>query len=251
MTRPPLLKMDRQSRLLRLVAARQQVTLAEMEQELAAPRLTIQRDLVELENNRQLKRFHGGAMSLALHRRYDPAVRKQVNVEGKKKIAVKAVRLFQPGSCVGLDASSTVYYLSEQLLPPSVFVLSCGLDAFKNLAANRDLQAALCGGRLNRDTSTLTGPEAVESIRRFRFDQVFISADAYIPGRGFFDPFAEEVEVKRALMASARRTVMLLDTEKIADRGAIKICGESEVDCLVTDNPAHPELKQHFRKGLV
>ena len=50
----------------------------------------------------------------------------------------------------------------------------------------------------------------------------------------------EEVETKRAMLASARRAVMLGDHGKIGHVAGARIAGVEEVSILVTDRNAEP-----------
>jgi len=246
------LKVDRFKQILGFVNSRKRISLGELEKSLHAPRITVQRDLVELENRKLLRRFHGGAMSIDFSGDfYNYDLKKNVRVEAKMKIAAKAIRLIRENSAVCLDASSTVYYLSETMFPSGVLALACSIDAFRNLSAREDLQAVLAGGRLDRKTATLCGPEMIDTIRKFQFDMAFISAEAFIPGRGFFDPHEEEVAVKRALIESSRQTVMMLDSEKIAPAAGIRICANDEIDFAITDTDGNSTLKKIFKDRLL
>jgi DeoR/GlpR family transcriptional regulator of sugar metabolism len=235
-----------------LVAARGRASLADLECQIAASRATIQRDLIALEQRGLVKRFHGGAMSPGYSGRLnDHGVRKTLNIEAKREIAAKAVRFVTEGGYVGMDPSSTVYYMSECLLPRDITVLTCGMDIFANLSKQGGVDAVLTGGRLNRKTNNLSGPEVIAMINRFRFDVVFLSADSYVPGQGFFDTYDDEVLVKRAFMQSSAKSVMLLDTSKIGLRGGSKVCDASQVDWLVTDVPDHELLRRDFEGTLL
>lgn len=246
------LKVDRFKRILHAVDKHKRVSLSGLENMLDASRITIQRDLVELEKRNLLTRFHGGAMSMAYSGNLkDHSIRKTINIEVKRAIASKAVSLVKPGSYIGMDASSTVYYMSECDFPKDVFILTPGIDTFTNLSLKENLQVVLSGGRLNKKTNTLAGAEALEMIKKFRFDFVFVSAESYIPGSAFFDPYEDEVLLKRALIESAVNTVMLLDTSKIAAAGGIKLCENDEVNCLITDKPNNRELKKVFKGRLL
>jgi DeoR/GlpR family transcriptional regulator of sugar metabolism len=247
-----LLKVDRLKRILALVNSRKRLSLAELEKQLRAPRITVQRDLVELENRRLLRRFHGGAMSIDFSGDfYDYDRKKSSQVASKRKIAAKASRLLRKDSAVCLDSSSTVYYLSETIFPANVLALSCGIDAFRNLSAREDVQAVLAGGRMHRRTATLYGPEMTAMIRNFHFDFAFISSEVFVPDRGFFDPHEEEVAVKRALIESSEKTVMMIDSSKIAPAAGIRVCGNDEIDFVVTDHSGQPLLRRMFGKRLI
>jgi DeoR/GlpR family transcriptional regulator of sugar metabolism len=248
----PRLKVDRFKQILTLVNSRKRISLTELEAMLHAPRITVQRDLMELENRNLVRRFHGGAMSMEFSSDfYNYDVKKTVHVEAKKKIAAKANRLLQENSAVCLDASSTVYYLSETIFPANMLALTCSIDAFRNLSAREDVQAVLAGGRINRKTATLYGPEMLDTIRKFHFDTAFISAEVFVPNRGFFDPHEEEVAVKRALIESSKKTVMMIDAAKIAPAAGIRVCTNDEIDFVITDTNGESPLKKIFKDRLL
>ena len=246
------LKIDRHKSVLDAVSKKRRISLSELETMLNVSRITIQRDLVELEKRKLLVRFHGGAMSIDHSEDlYDTRLRKEINTDIKKMMAKKAASLIKPKCYIGLDASSTVYYLSEEILPSDIFTLTSGMETFSSLVTHEGITAVLTGGRLNTETRTLVGPEAVESVKKFHFDLVFISAEAFVSGAGFFDPYADEVEVKRALIKSAKKIVMLIDSSKLKDRGGIKICGVGDIDYLITDEPAHKKFKKDFKGRML
>lgn len=252
-TQIPFLKVDRFKKIISLVNTSKSISLAQLEKVLNASRITIQRDLVELEDRKLLKRFHGGAMSLEYSENlYDHDQKKSVNVQAKKAIAAKAAALIKKGNYVGFDSSSTVYYVSETIFAGNVFAFCCSIDSFKNLAMRDDIQVVLAGGRMNKKTHTLSGPEIIEMIKKFHFDIVFLSAESCIPDVGFFDPHAEEVQVKRALMESANQTVMLIDSTKITNTAnGIKVCDIPEIDYLVTDRPEKSGLQNIYFDKLL
>jgi len=249
----PSLKIDRFKKIINTVNSNKRISLSQLEELLDVSRITIQRDLVELENRKLLRRFHGGAMSLEYSEDiYDHDLKKSVNVAAKKIIAAKAAPLIKEGYYIGLDSSSTVYYLSETLFAGNVLIFTCCIDSFKNLLNRDDIQVVLAGGRMHKKTRTLSGPEIIEMIRKFRFDIVFISAESYIPEIGFFDPHAEEVQVKRALIESSNQTVMLIDSTKIAaTANGIKVCDIQEIDYVVTDKPEKSGLKNIFKDKII
>jgi DeoR family fructose operon transcriptional repressor len=248
----PSLKIDRYKQIISLVNVNKRISLHELEKTLKASRITVQRDLVELENRKLLRRFHGGAMSLEYSQDlYDHEFKKSVNAAEKKKIAAKAATLIKEGSYIALDSSSTVYYLSETMVAGNILALCCSIDCFRNLANRDDIQVVLAGGRMNKKTQCLSGPETIQMIKKFHFDSAFISAESFIPGAGFFDPHAEEAQVKRALIESSKKTAMLIDSTKIADLNGIKICDTEEADYIVTDKPEKNGLKKIFKDRVL
>ncbi len=246
------LKVDRHKKILALINSRKRMSLIDLEEALGTARITMQRDLVELENSGLIRRFHGGAMSNDFSNEfYNFEQKKTVNITAKKKIAAKANALLLDKQVVCLDASSTVYYLSETLFPANLLVLTCSIDAFNNLANREDLQVVFAGGRLHPKTATFYGPELLSMIKKFHFDCAFISASAFIPGRGFFDPHEEAVAVKRALMEASDSTIVMIDSSKAVPGTGICVCENSEVDFVVTDEPDTSPLKKIFKDRLL
>jgi DeoR family transcriptional regulator, fructose operon transcriptional repressor len=244
----PSLKIDRFKKIITIVNSSKRISLSQLEKMLNASRITIQRDLVELENRKLIRRFHGGAMSLEYSQDfYDHDLKKTVNVAAKRKIAAKAVSFIKEGSYIGLDSSSTAYFLSETIFAGNVLVLTCSIDSFLNLSNRDDIQVVLAGGRMNKKTKTLTGAETIDVIRKFHFDVVFISAESCIPQRGFFDPHEEEVQVKRALIESANTTIMLIDSTKLSEIRGTKVCDIDEIDYVITDKPEKSDLQKIFK----
>lgn len=248
----PSLKVDRFKKIISLINAEKRVSLAEFENILHVSRITIQRDLIELENRKLIRRFHGGAMSFDFSKDlYDFNLKKSINIEAKRVIAAKANRLIQENYHVCLDSSSTVYYLSETIFPTNVLAVTSSIDSFRNLSTREDVQVILAGGRINRTSNTLNGPEAMATIRNFSFDLAFISAEFFIPARGFFDPHRDEAQLKRTIIECSRKKVMLIDSTKLTEGPGIQICSNDEIDYVVTDKPEHPSLKKIFRDKLL
>jgi DeoR family transcriptional regulator, fructose operon transcriptional repressor len=54
------------------------------------------------------------------------------------------------------------------------------------------------------------------------------------PETGFTTPYRSEVAIKRAMMASARRIIMMFDHSKIGNEQLFRFASVAEVDVIVT-----------------
>lgn len=248
-------KIDRHHRILDLLSAQRRALLPDLEREIDASRITIQRDLVELEERGLIKRFHGGAMLTD----YEVAPlahskRMTVNREAKRRVAAAAAREIRPGTFVAFDASSTVYYICERLFPDEVTIITSGLDTFVSLQdANngRRVFPILTGGRLQPETHTLVGPDAVRTINEYHYEAFFFSAYSVIAGGGVYESNEENAEVKRAFAERSDRRILVLDQSKFDNRGGARICGIENIDLVITDQSPAPELTDLFGERLV
>jgi DeoR/GlpR family transcriptional regulator of sugar metabolism len=250
-----LSKVDRHHRILEVLASKQRALLPDLEDLIEASRITIQRDLVELEGRGLLKRFHGGAMLSS----YDLAPlahskRMSLNLEAKRRIAAVAVQQIRPDTFVGLDASSTIYHISEKTLPGGLTIVTSGLDTFINLQTTnpgRGIQPIVTGGRFQPETHTLVGPDTVRTIASYHYEVFFFSAYSVIAGGGVYEYSEENTEVKRTFAERSDRRILVLDQSKFSHRGGVRICGLDEVDLVITDGRPDAELERTLGDRLV
>jgi len=247
-----LSKIERQRTIINLLSDKTSITLMELENYLNCSRITIQRDLVELENKGLLNRVHGGAIlkdfDLA---NYDHDKRLLIQSDKKKKIAKKAISLIKPDMYIFLDASSTSYFLSEHVFPDNVRVVTSGIDTFLNLQKNKNIQSVLTGGKINPLNRTLVGPEAISIVKQFHFNIVFFSADSVIEGKGVFCSDEEAAAVSSAGIEHSNKRILLFDSSKVYIRKGSKICNLDIVDTIVTDDIENPYILNLFEGKIL
>jgi len=247
-----LSKTERHRTILNLLPEKASITLKELENHLYCSRITIQRDLVELENKGLLKRVHGGAtlnnFNLA---NYDHDKRLLIQSDKKKKIAKKAISIIKSDMYIFLDASSTSYFLSEHVFPDNVRVVTSGIDTFLNLQKNKNIQAILTGGRINPLNRTLVGPEAISVINQFNFNIAFFSADSIIENKGVYSSDEEAAAVASAGIEHSNKKILLFDSSKVQIHGGAKVCNLDAIDTIVTDDVENPYILNLFEGKIL
>ncbi len=247
-----LSKTERHRTILNLLPEKESITLKELENHLYCSRITIQRDLVELESKGLLNRVHGGAtinnFNLA---NYGHDKRLLIQSDKKKKIAKKAISLIKSDMYIFLDASSTSYFLSEHIFPDNVRVVTSGIDTFLNLQKNKNIQSILTGGRINPLNRTLVGPEAISVINQFHFNIVFFSADSIIEHKGVFSSDEEAAAISSAGIKNSDKKIFLFDSSKVHIQGGAKVCNLDAVDTIVTDDVENPYILKLFKGKIL
>lgn len=247
-----LSKTERHRTILNLLPEKASITLKELENHLYCSRITIQRDLVELENKGLLKRVHGGAtlnnFNLA---NYGHDKRLLIQSDKKKKIAKKAISIIKSDMYIFLDASSTSYFLSEHVFPDNVRVVTSGIDTFLNLQKNKNIQAILTGGRINPLNRTLVGPEAISVINQFNFNIAFFSADSIIENKGVYSSDEEAAAVASAGIEHSNKKILLFDSSKVQIHGGAKVCNLDAIDTIVTDDIENPYILNLFEGKIL
>jgi DeoR/GlpR family transcriptional regulator of sugar metabolism len=197
---------------------------------------TIRRDLLALQARGVLQRTHGGAVTLDTSR-LDLAARSAVLPEAKAGVGRAAAALVEPGQTVVLDAGSTPLAMARALTVRPLTVVTNSLDVAAIFADDPQVQVALTGGTWQRSQRALWGPAAVSMIAQVRADWAVPGACAIDAQLGVSAPDEADAALKRAMIACARRTLILGDHSKLASVAAFHVADWAQVHALVIDQP--------------
>lgn len=199
---------------------------------------TIRRDLTALERHGVLRRVHGGAIPVE-RLGFEPAltVRDSVLTEEKERIAKAALNELPEEGAILLDAGSTTGRLAEQLpTDRELTVVTNSLSIALTLTPRTNINLMLLGGRLR--TRTLAGVDAwaLRSLAESYVDVAFMATNGVSVERGLTTPDPAEAEVKRAMIASSRRAVLLADHTKVGNDHFARFAAVEDLDLMITDN---------------
>jgi DeoR family fructose operon transcriptional repressor len=234
----PLFQGERQAQILKRVLERGRVDVGELAEEFDVTGETIRRDLTELQRQRLVRRVHGGAVpwrgSIFVPRL---EVREGHNVEEKRRIAKAALaEVPQSGSLI-IDSGSTALQLADVLdRDRDLTVVTNQVSIIRSLATTERPNVIVLGGALRRRTMAFVDETGVATLRDITVDVAFIGCDGMSPERGFTTPYREEVAIKRAMMAAARRVVMMFDRSKVGNEQLFRFADIDEVDIIYTDS---------------
>lgn len=213
------------------------VDVAELSAELSVTGETIRRDLSVLERHGLLRRVHGGAIPVE-RLGFEPALaaRDTVLTAEKDRIAKAALAELPEEGSILLDAGSTTARLAA-ILPGDrqLTVLTNALPAALALATRSNMTVLFIGGRVRARTLACVDPWAIESLAQSYVDVAFLATNGLSVQRGLTTPDQAEAAVKRAMIAAARRTVLLADHTKLSVDHLARFATLSEIDTFITD----------------
>ena len=234
----PRFQSERQDEFARLVIDEGRVQVADLAKRFAVTTETIRRDLSELDRRRVLRRVHGGAVAYQ-RVRHEPmlTVRHTRYAEEKRRIARRAVDELPGEGTIMIDSGSTLAFLAE-LLPDDreLTVFTNSIPVIQTLSAREAIEINVIGGVLRKNTMAMVDATSVDTVGGLTVDALFISTDRVSPERGFTTPYREEVVIKRAMIAAARRVVMLFDHAKLGNDQVFRFASINEVDTIITDD---------------
>lgn len=207
--------------------------------------MTIRRALKTLELSGRARLVRGGAVYVGTE---EFTVRQSRALTAKRRIANKLQPLIRTHESIGLDASSTVFCLAEEMPDTSSrLVITYGLPAFQALQSKAGIQSILSGGELDQRTGSLVGLVAQQAIERFTLSCAVLSASALDPSAGTMEATIEEVGMKRALANAADRVILAIDATKLAQRSAVRSIELSQIDVIVTELDPNDERLDPYR----
>ncbi len=244
------MKTNRHMALLAILERERTAEVARLSQELNTSRITIRRDLRELERQGLLRVTRGGAV-LNQGATYEPGYFAKTGQarEEKQRIAKTAVQLVTPGDTVLLDAGTTTAALARELVHvKDLTVVSNSLAVANVLAPQRHVRFIMVGGVFRDVSEAFLGPVAEDVLRQLRVDRAFIATEAMDPVRGLQVPDDRDAALKRVMVAAARDIIVVADHSKLGLERLHTFAPWSAVQRLVTGHEADPALLDVVRQ---
>jgi DeoR family fructose operon transcriptional repressor len=235
---------ERQQAILQAARADGRVDVTALAEGLNVTAETIRRDLTTLERAGVLRRVHGGAIPVE-RVGFEPALaaRDSVMTEEKERIAKAALAEVPNEGAIILDAGTTTARLA-QVLPGdrelTVVVNSPVLASMLGIRAN--LNVLLIGGRVRGRTLATVDDWALRPLAELYVDVAFMGTNGCSVERGLTTPDPAEAAIKRAMIAAARRSVLLADHTKIGKDYLARFGSLSDLDLLITDAGLNDEF---------
>jgi DeoR/GlpR family transcriptional regulator of sugar metabolism len=245
-----MLASQRQQLIAEEVRRRGAVRVSELTELLAVSDMTIRRDLDVLASAGVLEKVHGGATARGTPSTDEPGfeAKSHRQLDEKEAIAKQASALVEPGQAVAFTAGTTNWRLVHHLVHvPELTVVTNSIQVANVLHRDgrSDLTVVLTGG-VRTPSDALVGPVAVTALRSLHVDLLFMGVHGMSVEAGFTTPNLLEAETDQALIACARRVVVVADHTKWGVRGLSRIADLSAADTIVSDSA----LSQQARKAI-
>jgi len=255
-----MIPFQRRERILDELKRKKTCSVGELSKLLKVSEVTIHRDLIHLDQSGVIEKVHGGATLLMgseesvarAEQRVD--LRMRMQIEEKKEIAKRAVRLIRDETSIFIDHSSTSIYLAREIKNLSYKNLIVVTNSIKILTELEGTSFSLVstGGHLQRQWSALGGTIALDFLSRLNFDQIFLSCGGISIERGVMTSFTFVAEILKKASTVARETNLLVDSSKFSRVGTFSVMPVAAVTRLITDRKLTPDLMKQYRNlGVV
>jgi DeoR family transcriptional regulator of aga operon len=232
-----MLSEERRRETLELLRNDGRVLVRELAKRFRTSLITIRKDLESLHHQGLIERTHGGALPVRTGALQDQSLQEKVRLhrQEKARIANAAVRMIRPGQVIILDSGTTTTAIARGCRQiRNLTVVTNGTNIAAELAGS-EVEVILTGGSLRKNSFSLVGPLAEESLRKLSADLLFLAVDGFDVGYGLTTPNQLEARVNRAMAEAARRTIVVCDSSKFGRRSLSLIMAISSVHETITD----------------
>ncbi|GGK31109.1 DeoR family transcriptional regulator [Caldalkalibacillus thermarum] len=241
---------ERRKELVEYINRHQRASVQELSEHFQVSESTIRRDLRFLEEEKLLKRTHGGAIALE-HVAFEPTFMEKETkfLPEKQAIAQKACELICEGDTILLDSGTTTLQLAKKLKAFSrLTVVTNSLVIAKEFQEHSTIDVHLLGGTLRKETLALVGPFAEQILGMINVDKVFIATNGLDIHEGLTTPNVLEAKTKRNMIKAGKEVILLTDHSKAGKVSFAKFADLEEIDQCIIDHGASDELVRQMQK---
>ena len=246
-----MLKMERHAFILHQINLHNKVLSTDLSEEIHVSNDTIRRDLQQLSDEGKIIKVHGGALSPSFHNGQHSS--KEVYAYTQKKlIAQKAASLIKDGMFVLTSGGTTIIELARALpLELNATFISGSIPALFEYSSHPNIDVIAIGDKISKNSKITVGSEAISRIKDLKVDLCFLGVNAINLENGVSDNDWEVVQIKKAMVASAKKLICLTISEKINTQQPLQICESKKIDTIITELfPSDEILKPYVDAGI-
>ena len=248
-----MLNEERRRAILDLLKRDGRVLVGDLADHFETSQVTIRKDLEVLHAQGIVHRTHGGALPAQEGALEDPSLREKEKLHRKEKlhIATAAARLVSEGQVVILDSGTTTTAIAHALRNfRNLTIVTNAVNIAAELSG-ANVEVILTGGTLRKNSFSLVGPIAEDTLRRLNADILFLGVDGFDVLYGLSTPNLLEAKVNRVMVEVSRRTVAVCDSSKFGRRSLSLIAPPSALHQVITDHGVpKPDLRALKKAGI-
>lgn len=243
---------ERYRKILDILEKKDFVSTSELIETLNTSRETVRRDLNTLAKRGALIKTHGGATSKTSEQGLldTPVImRESRNVEEKKEICSFIAEEIDTDDNIFIDNSSTAANLI-QYIPRDyhITLITNSIRLLYYIAGQYPFSwnVIALGGIYDLKTLSTTNYLTIKDLQNFKPTKAFFSCHGIDEDLDATDSYLPDIEIKRAVLKSAKETYLLVDHTKLKRNGVMVIGNTDQFSHVVVDSGADPEFVEEL-----
>lgn len=240
----------RSDKLLEIVNQKQKIAVNDLSDMLNVSKVTIRKDLSDLEKKGLLVRKHGYAII------NDPTklnYRLAQNYDVKQQIAQAAASLVGEQETIMVESGSTCALMVQELgrQKRHVTVITNSYFIADYVADYSNITVFVLGGKYQAEAEVVVGPLAKSVLANFHVDKLFVGIDGFDPQRGFFCRDIMRADIVEAMVQNANKVIILSDSSKFARYSLVKLSGFEQTNMVITDDSIPASAKKVLQDNKI
>ena len=240
----------RQKEIIKILSEEYSVKLEFLSEKFGVSDETIRRDLKYLEEQRLLKRTHGGAVLAGMRIREIPYGEREIrNRQEKRAVGRLAADFIEDGDSLVISNGTSTQEFAKALCEKKYLqVITNSIVIANELIANETNDVLVVGGRLRKNGMGISGLLSVDFLEKFRVDKAIMSVGGVSLRHGITEFHLEEAAVLRKMIEISVKKIVLADYSKLTQVGFNRVCGIDEIDVLICDWNMPIKEQEAYRK---
>lgn len=244
---------DRQARIVEIVTQQGFATIETLARDFGVSTQSVRRDIIRLDADGLLQRFHGGVGVREASVRMGYAEKRTVATDAKRRIAEKAASLIPDGSVVFLDVGTTVEAVAHALKEKrQMRVFTSSVSVASILAGCPGMDIFVLGGFLRGVDGSVAGETTLAMLGRFHFDFAVVGFSGIDRDGTPMDYDLEKVAVKQMAIDRSSRSFIVGDSSKFRKSAVARFAAGSKSTAFISEAlPPEPLAEVLSGKMLV
>ncbi|OBX11326.1 DeoR family transcriptional regulator [Gallibacterium salpingitidis] len=243
---------DRHSLILEVLNQKGKIQINELVKLLNVSVETVRRDLSFLSQQQLLYRTHGGALSKKTDDIGSSFQRRQkTNAEVKRIIAERVAEYIYEGVVIGLDASTTSWYVAQLIPNIPCSVVTNSMHNITALVNKPNVKTIATGGVYSGKYDAFYGPLSEYLLSRLHIDIGIFSCIGVDDNGAIWESNELNVAIKRKMMDVSSQKFLLVDPSKFGKQNLVQLAEISQIDMLFTQGNIPERLLKYCDKNGV
>jgi DeoR family transcriptional regulator, aga operon transcriptional repressor len=244
----------RRDQMLEAIRERHFLHVRELSERFGISEVTVRSDLDVLDSRGEVYRIRGGAIPRTLSDQERPFEESETSfAEEKVAIGRAAAELVSDGEALLIDAGTTAAAAARALSArtdlDSLVVFTNGLKTALELEPGHPrITVVLLGGTLRPLQHSLVDPLATVILGQIRVNTLLLGCNGVDAVGGITNMNLPEAEVKKRMIRTAGRNIVLADGSKIGAVELAHLCPIGEVDMVITGESADAVAVEALRE---
>ena len=249
-----MLEKQRHQLILDILAEQQFASVHVLSSQLGASEATIRRDITKMAASGQLNKIRGGAEAIseetggASRAHVEGSIfyaDKEIHATNKRLIAERAVELCDDEEAIIINGGSSTYMMGEFLANRQMSVLTNSFVLAQYLSENSTNQVTVPGGEIYRKQGIILSAFENDTIQNYHGSKMFMGTPG-ISSQGVTESDPLLIRAEQKLRNQSDKLIVLADSSKLGKRSNFIFTPLSDVDVLITDSNADPDIVREF-----